>query len=233
MSAWFVSFMLNALVDWVNRRMLIRIVRFGYQAFFHLKRVRRGVKSHLHCGPCGDVRFNYMLIDDAIKAAVRAGRLIPAKPSVAWAPEPRAFLMCMPLHTAIQIGRTETDPKLRDRWAQLEASISYFIEGRYVTDDLMKQLKPPKFEHWELRSRKPRPSLRIFGRFIKPNVFVGTHVTPRPLLGGMWSSQFEHEKLVCEEYWSNTGLLSPFSDSPRFRYDKYITENASRKVKVP
>lgn len=81
--------------------------------------------------------------------------------------------MCVPLKVAIDEGRADPNTKLRDRWARLEASISYFIEGRYVTDDLLKQLRPPKFEHWELKSRKPRPSLRVFGRFAKPDVSSG------------------------------------------------------------
>lgn len=164
---------------------------------------------------------------------MRAGLLMAAKPSVPWAAEPRAFLMCVPLQTAIEAGRADPDPKLRNRWARLEASISYFIEGLYVTDHLMKQLEPQKFEHWELKSRKPRPSLRVFGRFAKPDIFIGTHVVPRPLLRGMWSPEYEHEKLVCEDHWSQAGLPPPFSDRPRFRYEAYITGNASRKIKVP
>jgi hypothetical protein len=141
--------------------------------------------------------------------------------------------MCVPLKTAIDDGKASLVTKLRDRWARLEASISYFIEGRYVTDDFIKQLKPPKFEHWELKSRKPRPSLRVFGRFAKADIFVGTHVVPRPDLRGMWSPEFEHEKLVCEDYWADAGLPSPFSDRPHFRYEAYVTENASRKIRVP
>src|SRR5262249_20675735 len=138
-------------------------------------------------------QFNYMLIDDAVEAALNAGHLVKARPSAAWAAERRGFLMCVPLYTAIEIGKAETNQRLRNRWATLEGAISYFIEGGYITDDLIAQLKPPKFEHWELKSRKPKPSLRVFGRFAKPNIFIGTHVVPRPLLGGMWSPEFERE----------------------------------------
>ncbi len=52
-----------------------------------------------------------------------------------------------------------------------------------MTENLIKQLKPEKFEHWELISRRPKPSLRVFGRFAKPNVFVGTYVRERRGLG--------------------------------------------------
>lgn len=174
-----------------------------------------------------------MLIGSAIDAAKAAGLLHPAEAIEPWAPEPRALLMCNPLRDAIHQGRTHADEKVRSRWAQLEASISTFIVGGLVTEKLMKQLKDEKYEHWELISRKPRPSLRVFGRFAMPDVFVGTHVKPRKGMGGMWSPQFEHEKLVCEEHWKAAGLPDPFSAPPEFPYEAYITENASRKVQVP
>ena len=170
-----------------------------------------------------------MLIDEAIEAAKAAGKLVVAKPAVPWVGEPRAFLMCQPLYTAIAEGRLSNDEKVMRRWAQLEADISHFIEGGFVTEDLIKQLKPRKFEHWELRSRNPRPSLRVFGRFAKPDVFVGTHVSARRFLGGMWSSEYEHEKLVCGDHWKAAGLPEPFSADA---YEKYITENAIRKLRV-
>lgn len=140
--------------------------------------------------------------------------------------------MCQPLHADLADGRGSADEKVRQRWARLEASMSMFVEGGYVNDGLFKQLQPPKFEHWELRSRKPRPSLRVFGRFAAPDVFVGTHVVERQLLGGMWSQEFEQEKLVCEDHWRAAGLPDPFSDAPNFRYERYITSNASPKVRI-
>lgn len=140
--------------------------------------------------------------------------------------------MCRPLNEEIENGRLNTDPKVRQRWAALEAAISVFVEGGYVTEKLLKQLKDPKYEHWELISRRPKPSLRVFGRFAKPDVFIGTHVQIRTLLKGMWSAEFEHEKLICEEHWNNIGLDQPFSAPPDFSYEKYITTNSSRKLKV-
>tara|TARA_R110002110_G_scaffold11824_9_gene56624 strand:+ start:918 stop:1442 length:525 start_codon:yes stop_codon:yes gene_type:complete len=173
-----------------------------------------------------------MLTEDLLKSAVKAKRLVVAEPIEAWAPQPRKFLMCPALAHEIEQGRQSSDEKERQRWAVLEASISHFIEGGIVTEDLLKQLQPYKYEHWELRSRKPKPSLRIFGRFALPDVFVGTHIRPREMLGGMWSPEFEHEKLVCEEHWKNAGLDEPFSAPPDFNYEAYITANASKKLEI-
>jgi hypothetical protein len=107
-----------------------------------------------------------MLIEAAIEAAKASGKLIPAKPTVDWAAEPRAFLMCLPLYRSIDERRRSNGEKVRKRWAQLEADIGHFIEGGLVTEDLVKQLKPWKYEHWELRSRKPSPSLRASNKTI-------------------------------------------------------------------
>ncbi len=139
--------------------------------------------------------------------------------------------MCSALYRTIEIGKASLDERVRQRWATLEADMSHFVEGGLITEDFLKQLKPPRYEHWELRSRKPKPSLRVFGRFAKPNVFIGTHVDRRDRLGGMESPEFEHEKLVCEDHWNGAGLPAPFTH-PNFEYEAYITENAIRKLRV-
>jgi len=157
-----------------------------------------------------------MLIHDAIKRARRNGKLVLAKPIADWAGEPRAFLMCRPLYDVLLKGRSDEDETKRRRWATLEAAMSLFVEGGFISDDLIKQLDPPKFEHWELRSRRPKPSVRVFGRFAMPDVFIGTHLEERPKLGEKWSDQFEHHKLVCEQHWNEAGLPTPFTDAPYF-----------------
>ncbi|GLS39378.1 hypothetical protein GCM10010869_49750 [Mesorhizobium tianshanense] len=140
--------------------------------------------------------------------------------------------MCKPLVDSISQGRASVDEGERRIWAALQAAISHFVEGGRITDDLMKQLIPRKYEHWELRSRKPRPSLRVFGRFAMPDVFVGTHVERRDTLGAKWSAQWEYQKLVCEDHWKEAGLPDPFTDAPEFRYETYMTSNATQKIRV-
>jgi len=108
----------------------------------------------------------------------------------------------------------------------------HFVENGRMTEKLIKQLKPSKYEHWELLNSRPRPSLRVFGRFALPDVFIGTHVKERKGMGAMWSPQFEHEKLVCEDHYRDAGLIGYFTDAPRFRYEAYITENASPAIRV-
>lgn len=177
-------------------------------------------------------KLTYMFIRDVINQAVACGKLFPARPVASWSGEVRAFFMCDPLRLSIEQGKLSPLAVDRQPWAAVEAAIGYFVEGNPVTDNLMKQLLPPKFEHWELRNRRPRPSMRVFGRFADKDVFIGTHVKLRKELGGMNSAQFEQEKLVCEQYWLEAGLQAHFSDAPNFRYDAYMS-NAKKKVRVP
>jgi len=74
--------------------------------------------------------------------------------------------MCKPLYTELELGKSDKDETVRKRWAELEGAMIHFVEGGRMTEQLIKQLKPEKFEHWELLSRKPRPSLRVFGRLL-------------------------------------------------------------------
>ena len=175
--------------------------------------------------------FTYMVIRDALEGAKASGALIPFVPPLLWVPKPRAFLMTKRLNAEIAEGRSSADPKRQERWERLRADISHFIENGYVTWALMKWLDPKKYEHWELKSVRPRPSLRVFGRFAEPDVFVGTHVVERAPLGAKWTMKWEMEKLICEAEWKNAlGDCSPYRSDV---YENYITENSSRYPKVP
>ena len=175
-----------------------------------------------------------MLILEAITAAIGKGLLREAQPQAPWAGTPRTFLMCEPLWSEVERGRKSQDIASIKRWGSLEADMSHFIEGGYVDENLFKQLEDFKHEHWELRSVRPKPSLRVFGRFALPDVFVGTHVVERPPLGEKHSFNWEHQRLVCEDHWKSAGLPhAPFTDHPNFNYSAYITSNASRTLKVP
>jgi hypothetical protein len=172
-----------------------------------------------------------MIIRDAVEAAKKSGVLIPFVPPLAWVSKPRAFLMTKRLAGQISDGRASADQKRLERWESLRADIAHYVENGLVTWALLRWLDPKKYEHWELRSRRPRPSLRVFGRFAEPNVFVGTHVVERSPLGTKWSLNWELEKLECEDEW-NLALngCCPFRSCV---YEHYITENAYRFPKVP
>ena len=173
-----------------------------------------------------------MLTHDAIERAKATGHLTPVAPMVNWSGTVRVILMCRPVVDAISEGRATPEAGERQRWAALEATFSRFIEGGRVDANVMRQLNEPKFEHWEIKNRRPRPGMRVFGRFALPDVFVATHIKDRNGLKGMNSLEYEMEKLVCEAHWAEAGLLEPFTDSPHFRYNAYITANAHPTLRI-
>ncbi|HEY8581197.1 MAG TPA: hypothetical protein VIL72_15015 [Beijerinckiaceae bacterium] len=159
--------------------------------------------------------------------SARVGRVAPF---LHWLPCPRVFLMARALFDEFHARRRDEDPAISARWARLHADIDHFITGGFVTADQIKRLEPAKQEVWELRSPRPRPGLRIFGRFARPDVFLATHAAERKTLGSKWSLEFELAKLRCEETWRElVGTSLPYAGS---RYEDYITENARETLRI-
>ncbi len=127
-----------------------------------------------------------MLTSDEIEAAKRVQVIFAVSPLVPWVPTPRVFFVSRELLSAMEIG--SSDPTTQDRYQSLRADIDHFVSGGFINWGLMKWLDPKKHEVWELKSVRPRPSLRVFGRFALPNVFIGTHLAERRTLKGKWSS---------------------------------------------
>ncbi len=172
-----------------------------------------------------------MLIHDALERAQASGTLTRFVSPVRGAPPRRVFLMTGRLMAQFDEARSSPDPKRVERWERLAADIAYFIENGRVSWAFMKWLEPRKFEHWELRSVRPRPSLRVFGRFAAPDMFIATHAAERAPLGAKWSLQWELEKLTCEEEWEAAlPRVPPFRGE---RYEDYITENVSIFPRIP
>lgn len=172
-----------------------------------------------------------MSIPSHIGEALNAHRLIRFKPRLLWVQTPRVFLMTPTFAAQLFEGLSSTGLRSIERWERLEADISFFVEGGLVNRSLLKQLDPKKFEHWNLRSVRPRPSMRVFGRFGISDLFIATHVVERPTLGEKWSLNWEMQKLVCEDHWRDAlGKFPPFRGAT---YQDYITENAIEDVRIP
>ena len=173
-----------------------------------------------------------MLTNNEIQTAKTKGVLVPYRPRIAAMGTKRAFLMSKSLNNRIVESQQSSNVDVIHRWASLEGDILHFVTGGYVNRNFIKQLEPPKFEHWCLRSVRPSPSIRVFGRFAQPDVFVGTHAIERTTLKGKWSLEWELEKLFCEkDIWEVECELPPRPFSAE-QYTDYITENASENVRI-
>lgn len=117
------------------------------------------------------------------------------------------------------------------RMGQLRRDFDRFTLGEFITvgtgnDDVcqMKQLDPASDEMWEIRSRAPKPSLRVFGRFIAADVFIATNYATRNQLRGRRSREFAVEIAKCRAIWSR---LFPYCPAHRGdNINDYISDNA-------
>jgi hypothetical protein len=104
------------------------------------------------------------------------------------------------------------------RMGFLEADLRSFINGDKVTIARGKEetctLKPLSDvdEVWELRSRGPKPSLRIFGRFADKDVLIATNMEYRTLLSSLRSRAFAVAIRTCTTTWSR---LFPYLEPHR------------------
>ena len=138
--------------------------------------------------------------------------------------------MIRSLHDQMSRNMEAADPTVSARWSNLRADIDHFVSGGYVNAKFLKPLSPVRHGVWTLRSVRPRPGLRVFGRFAAPDVFVATHVHERRLLEAKGSQEWEFAKLECEEEWRRLfGDRRPFIAA---RYTEYITDNAARDVEI-
>ena|SRR5581483_2692929 len=68
------------------------------------------------------------------------------------------------------------------RYARLQGDLERFVSGGPITDSYLSPIRPLARAVWEIRSRKPKPSLRVFGLFASVNIFIGTNHQSRPWL---------------------------------------------------
>ncbi len=127
-------------------------------------------------------------------------------------------------------ARDATDIKRFARWEALSAEITYFVQNGRVGLEIMKWLEPRAQEHWEFRSVRPKPALRVFGRFAAAGVFVATHAVERAPLGNKNHLNWEFAKLESEDEWRCAlGERIPFSAAD---YESYITGDAAEGVRM-
>jgi hypothetical protein len=54
---------------------------------------------------------------------------------------------------------------------------------------------------WEIKSPKPRPVLRVFGRFAEKDVLIATNLGDRATLGGWGSREWRDAIETCKAEW--------------------------------
>ena len=144
----------------------------------------------------------------------------------------------------MEIGLCEQVMGARDyRIGQLWADFDRFCLGGMIvvgsgneSSCFMKRLSPTKDEIWEIRSKDPKPQIRVFGRFAAQDVFVATHLVRRDELGNGSASKFggttwAAEIQRCKHIWRRL-----FQSEPPHSGDSlsdYISENTHELNNLP
>ena len=156
-----------------------------------------------------------MSIHAEIAAHIAAGRLYPIRPVIPSDPVERTLVVAEDVNQLIE-GPWENTAMER-RANRLRADLEAFVKGDVIGISLipfehkaayMGRLDKPEHEVWDIRSRDPKPSLRVLGRFGETDLFVGLVWRPRSVgwgkrksLGEATSFEWEFAKLECEETW--------------------------------
>jgi len=125
------------------------------------------------------------------------------------------------------------------RAGRLRANLISFVKGDVIgvslkphehEDAFMGLLAEPKHQVWDIRSRDPKPGLRVFGRFADTDAFIGFTWRPRSKdwasrkpLGGHYL-EWEFEKIECEKQWNSLFPNHPPKNGEHLR--EFISEKA-------
>lgn len=147
-----------------------------------------------------------MSIRDQLQMALNAGWIVNVQPTLPGLPHLRAIFAVNRLWQEISDELEATDTAIRT--GRLLADLDRFLSGQAITvgrrprtNCFLKLLCPHDQEIWEIRSTDPRPSLRIFGRFVATDAFVATNKGPRTDYGAKGSVEFAAAITECQIEW--------------------------------
>ena len=145
------------------------------------------------------------------------------------------------LHPRLADAISEGVEKWGRRVGRLKGDFESFVKGEHMA------LSMTPFEHktafmglmdpitdgtWEIRSRDPKPGLRVFGKFACTDTFVALSWEPRSVrfgrkspLGDRHSQEYEFALIEANERW-NAALpnLAPLTGG---NYRDYVSENST------
>lgn len=186
-----------------------------------------------HPVPCRSGVLTYMSIRDSIRDGVMRGQLFAVLPTLPSSPVAR-YLYASPEVQRLIVGPW-SDEKEEYRCGKLWADFDRFVEGRLISVALdtpykkpkstyLSRLDPGRDEVWEIRSRDPRPGIRVFGRFAERDRLIVFNWGYRYDLGGPSSLEFKREILKCKSEWRN--LFPSYDPITGTTVNAYIKEKA-------
>lgn len=135
--------------------------------------------------------LTYMSINEEIWSRIEEGRLIELRPYLDSDPKLRSMYLDAELHREIYSDRD--DDKEIERFAKLQADLDMFLTSERIDPKHLFGLTPITDGVWEIRSTRPKPSIRVFGLFSNKDTFIATHYIERIGLGGWNSNEWKTE----------------------------------------
>jgi hypothetical protein len=151
---------------------------------------------------------------DELKAT---GRLIPVVSYAPGAATRRGLLVNEALWRLLSGPWVTMEDEVR--YMQLRAYLDVYTEGRSITPGFLFQLTTRRDEVWEIKAPRPRPGLRVFGRFADQDIFVALHHERRDALKGWQSRNWRDAREICKSEWRKLFLTyEPFAGNTIHEY---------------
>lgn len=173
--------------------------------------------------------MTYMSIRVEITSRCNEGRLVPLAPYLPGLPSVRMIFVSPELYALV--AGPWGDKEIEHRANRLRADFDMFITGSVISvgqdpykkkkNAYMSSLDPTEDEVWEIRSRDPKPGIRVFGRFTERDVFVALNWAHRDKLGGPQSREFRDERERCKAEWRK--LFPSYAPHTGATPDDYIS----------
>lgn len=140
-----------------------------------------------------------MSIEDEIKDRCQRGMLYPLLPLAPGATVRRAMFLSEQLWK--ELNSPEGDSEWEERIGYLQADLENFVTAREIEPRYLFLLFPSHDCVWEIRSRRPSPSIRVLGLFASKDRFIATNLARRDQLGGWQSREWKAVKRAAAAIW--------------------------------
>lgn len=166
-----------------------------------------------------------MSIEGLINSWVQDGRLVALEPALPSEPNVRSVFASAEVRSAL-MGPWATT-RIEVRLSSARADVDAFISGspfgvRMPPSRSVKArlalLDDPSHEVWEIRTRDPKPGVRIFGRFAEGDCFVAlTWAFREEVNNDDWTREIER----CKREWRT--LFPTYNPLSGGDVDAYVT----------
>ena len=141
-----------------------------------------------------------MSISERIWQLLKEGKLVEVRPVRPQHEKIRSMYLVNALHSEIHLERNEESEKAR--FATLHADLVAFVTDPVIDQTYLFCLSPTGKGVWEIRSTRPKPSIRVFGMFSSKDTLIATHHVIRKPLGGWKTLEWKKEIQKTRQTWN-------------------------------